>query len=493
VSTIESHVRRAQRRLWMNRWLRQWGWSLLSIAVAWTLVWIADRLFALKLPAGWMALAGIMASLAASAVWLIPTREPIIAAAVALDQAAGLRDRLASGLYAQKHTSDPFAQAVVADAERAAQGLSARTFVPIRWTPSLSLSALMLVVALLSLLLPEFDLLGGKRAEAMEARQGDRARQIQTALAKPVSALQEIAEKNPELDMNKDIKSLDDALKRDQSPDPNVLRRETIKKLDRLQDALKQKAETDRYQALDETKKRLQQAGRLSEPKTELGKLLESISASDFEQAQQEIKQLQEKLAKRAGEGGADAKQVEQMRKQLDEIGKKLQKAGDDQQSKQELKNAGLSQEDAQRVLDALAKKDPKQVEKLAKELAEKLKNQGMTEEQAKKLLNKVQQSQQAGSQCKQMGSKMASAAKQLERGDTEAASSELGEAGEMLDEMEQLEQGLNDIQSQMAQLDQARDELGDQDFNEGKCEKCNGTGFLKDGSPCPFDKGTGS
>ncbi|HVP13244.1 MAG TPA: hypothetical protein VMV94_18875 [Phycisphaerae bacterium] len=493
MSTIESHVRKAQRRLWVNRWLRQWGWSVLSITIAWTIAWLADRLFALKLPIGWMALAGMAASLVISLVWLIPTREPVIAAAVALDQAAGLRERLASGLFAEHNTSDPFAQAVVADAERSVRGLSARTFVPIRWAPSLSLSAAMLAVALLSLLLPEFDLLGGRKAKADQAQRLDRARQVQTALAKPVSALQEIADKNPDLEMNKDIKSLEDALKRDEAPDANVLRRETVKKLDRLQDALKQKAESDRYQTLDETKKRLQQAGRLDDPTSELGKLLESMSAGDFQQAQQEIKQLQEKLAKRAGEGGADAKQIEQMRKQLDEVSKKLQKAGDDRQSKQELKNAGLSEQEAQRLLDSLAKKDPKQVEKLAKELAEKLKSQGMTEDQAKKLLNKIQQSQQAGSQLQQMGSKMASAAKQLDQGNTEAASSELGEAGEMLNEMEQIEQGLNDLQSQMAQLDQTRDELGDQQLNEDKCPLCNGTGFLKDGSPCPNSKKGGS
>jgi len=492
MSGIESQIKQAQKRLWFNRWLRQWGWSLLSATAAWTLAWIVDRLFALKLPMGWAALGGLAASLIAAAIWLISTREPIAAAAVALDVAAQLRERISSSLYARGQAGDPFAEAVMADAERAAAGLSARKFFPVRWTGSLSLSAAVILIALLSLLLPEFDILGNKEALAKESARLNRVKQAQTVLAQPVSTMQQIAEKNPDLEMGKDVKDLQEALKRQQNADPDVLRRETVKKIDRLQDALKQKADSDRYKALAEAKKRLQQAGQLSDPKSELGKLMENLSAGDFNEAQKSIKELQEKLAKRAKSGGADAKQAEQMRKQLDELAQKVQKAAEDKQSEQELKNAGMSEEEAKRTLDALSKKDPKQLEKMAKELSERLKDKGVSEQQIKDMMQKIQQRQQACNQCKQMSSKMAEAGRKLEKGDTQAAADELGEAAEMLDEMEQMEQDLNDIESQMAQLSEEREGLNDQKPGDGLCKQCNGTGFQKDGSPCPACKGSG-
>ncbi len=493
MSGIESQVRQAQKRLWFNRWLRQWGWSLLAVTGAWLVAWLVDRLFALKLPMGWAALVGLGLSFVTALIWLIPTREPMAAAAAALDQAAQLKERLSSSLYAQQQVGDPFAQAVVADAAYVATGLRARSFFPIRWTGSLSLSAAMLLLALLSLLLPEFDILGKKEALAKETARLSRVKQAQAVLAQPVSTLQQIADKNPDVEMGKDVKDLQDALRRGESADPEVLRRETVKKLDRLQDALKQKADSDRYRALAEAKKRLKQAGQLSDPKSELGKLMENLSAGDFEEARKNIKELQEKLAKRAKQGGGDAKQVEQMQKQLDELAQKIQQAAEDKQSEQELKNTGMSQEEVQRVLDTLAKKDPKQIEKMAKELSERLKDKGVSEQQIKDTVQKIQQRQQANQQIKEMSSKMAKAARQLQKNDTQAAADELGEAAEMLDEMEQMEQDLNDLESQMAQLSEERDNLGNPKPGDKPCPRCSGTGFQKDGSPCPGCDGTGS
>lgn len=492
MTNIEQQIRSAQRRLWTNRWLGQWGWSLLAAAAAWTLLWLADRLLALKLPMGWAALMGLTGSLVVSGIWLLLTRDSLARAAVVLDEAAALRERLSSSLYAQGRAADPFAQAVVADAENSVQGLSARRFIPIGWSGSLSLSAAMLAIAALSLLLPQFDLLGAKQAQASDAQRLDRIRQSQTVLAKPISSLQEIAEKNPELDAAKDMAALENALKREESFDPAVVRREAVKKLDRLQDALKQKADSERYQALNEAKKRLEQAGRLADPKTELGKLMDNLASGDFDQAQKTIEQVKEQLAKRAKAGGVDAKQAAQMRKQLDEMSRKLSQAAEDKQSEQELKNKGLSAEDAKRTLDALAKKDPKQAEKAAQELAERLKKQGMSEQQVKDLVKKIQQRQQACDKLGQMASKTAQAGKKMEEGQNEAAADELGQAAEMLDEMEQMEQSLNDIQSQMAQLNDTRDQLGDQESNDGVCKYCNGSGFRKDGAPCPHCNGTG-
>jgi hypothetical protein len=86
----------------------------------------------------------------------------------------------------------------------------------------------------------------------------------------------------------------------------------------------------------------------------------------------------------------------------------------------------------------------------------------------------------------------MSNAGRQMKESDTEAAQDELGQAAEMLSEMEQMEQSLNDLEGQLAELDQARDELSEGAEGSESCGTCSGTGFRKDGAPCAECNGTG-
>ncbi|RIK64187.1 MAG: hypothetical protein DCC65_14855 [Planctomycetota bacterium] len=496
MSILEKQVRQARRRLWLNRWLRIWGWCLFGSGCIWTALLLVDRLLGIDFPLEWLALGGACISLVVSVVWLACTQDPELAAAIELDRAAGLRERVSTCLEVPS-ADDPFAAAVHADAERSVAGLSARRLIPVQWSGSLSYGSAMLIVAALLLLLPEFDLLKKKEAQAGLQSQIAAASRMREVVAQPVSALSQLAEKQGDEELNKQIKELENALKPDVQKDPDVLRRETVKQLDKLQDALKNKANEDRFKALDETKKRLRQMAAPEDAKGEAAKLIESMAAGDFQEAQKELKKLQENLAKRSRDGKLDPKQAEEMRKQLNELAQKLEKAAQDKQSQREMENMGMSKQDIQRVLDALAKKDPQQLEKLAKELAERMKDQGVSKEQLEKMIEKLAQRQEACKSLKEMGEKMANAGKQLEQSNTESAQEELSEAGEQLSEMEQLEQQLNEMEAQMSMLDEARDQLGDgegegEGQNEGKCSHCQGKGFRKDGAPCPNCNGTG-
>lgn len=493
MSHIERQIRQAQRRLWLNRWLHQWGWTLLIATAAWTIAWIVSRLIpALGLPMGWIAVGGLAASFVGSWVWLARTREQIDAAAAALDRAAGLKERVSTGLYVAA-SSDPFAQAVQADAERSVAGLTARKFIPIRWTRSLSASGVVLAMALLSLLLPVMNIFEEEKPDPRT--QADRARitRVKQVVARPVDSLRKALEDNPHLDIPPELENLEESLARRDIKDPDVLRREGIKQLDRLKDALKKQRDSERFNRLNETKKRLAKIGQAADPKSEVGKLIDALASGDMQEAQKSLKRMQEQLAKRARQGKMDPAKMAQMQKQLEDLSKKLEQAAQDKRSQQELKNAGLSAEEAKRILQTLAKKNPKQLAELAKKLAERLKDKGMTKEQLQKMLEKMQQRQKACKQCKGLGEKMGRAAKKMGQGQTESAAQELGEAGQMLDEMEQLEQAMNELEAQMSELDDARDELdGEEDEDDGICKQCNGTGFRKDGAPCPNCNGTG-
>jgi len=493
MSNMKRQVIQAQHRLWLNRWLRQWGWSLLFATAVWTAIWVVSRLFpTLGLPMGWIALAGAVASVAASVTWLVATREHAPTAAAALDEAAGLKERVSTGLHFVQ-SRDPFAQATQADAEASVAGLSARKFIRIQWAGSLSLSGLMLGVALLSLLLPEFDILNGKEARSKAEAEQASIRRVKLAVARPVEAVRKIMKENPALKAPPELEDLEEKFERAEGKDADVLRREAIKQLDKLSNALKKQAESDRFEALRETKKRMAKIGESADPKAEVGKLIDALARGDLQVAQDTVKKLQEDLARRRHNGKIDPAKAEQMREQLKELARKLREAAQDTRSEQELKNAGLSADDAKRVLEALAKHDPKQLEKLAKELAERLKNKGVTAEQLKKMLDKMKKRQAANKQCNKLGNKMGQAAQKMKDGDMESASQELGEAGEMLSEMEQLDQAMNDLELQMSELDDARDDLSGDDEDDSVCKACNGTGFRKDGSPCPQCNGQGN
>lgn len=494
MSHIQRQVVSAQRRLWLNRWLHQLGWMLVAAVSGWTITWIVNRVFSFQLPMAWIALGAAGAAVVGSIVWLLLTRDSAQRAATALDEAAGLKERVSTGLMVND-TTDPFAQAVKADAERAIAGLSARKFIPVRWAKSLSFSAAMLVIAALSLLIPEMDVLRRKESQAQAAAQRQAIKQVQQAVAKPVEAMKKILEANPDL-VQPELKDLEAALKKDEPRDASALRREAVKTIDKLSEALKDKLNSDRFNALKETKKRLGKLGEPADAKSEVGKLQEALSKGEFEEAQDQVKKMQEELSKRTKEGKADPQKTAELQKQLDQLAESIQKMAQDKQSVQELKNMGLSEQEAKKMLQELAKKSPEELKQIAKDLAQRLKDKGVTEQQMKDLMEKMQQKQKASEQCQKMGQCMKQAAQKMKEGDPESAKQELDKAGEQLSEMEQMEQSLNEMESQLSELQKQRDDMSEQQEEEqegeGECKQCDGKGFGKDGKPCPGCKKPG-
>lgn len=498
MSHLEREVRRAQRRLWINRWLHALGWCLVFGIGLWIALWVPHRLFSLKWPMDIVALAILGASLAASFVWLSIRRENRLDAAAALDAAAGLRERSSTSVAMPGDGGDPFQAAVHRDAEQRITGLNARRFLPLRWSGSLSLSGMMLLVAALSLLIPELNLLGKDedKAEAQANTQVDQAKV--EALKRPVSIIEKVAQQNPDIDLDDMSRKVDPKELRRMNGDPGFKRRMAKKQLNTLRDALKNKATSEKFRAQREVNKRLRQIGQPDDPKSELRDLMSHMAAGEFGEAQEAVKKLQEKLAKRMRNGKMDPASAAKLKQQLNELAKKLkeaaekQQAAQDRQAQQQLQNAGMTKEEAQRVLNDLAKKDPEQLKKMAQKLAQRLKDKGMTQQQMQKLLNKLQQQQkaqqQANKQCNKMGQCMKRAAKSMEAGNSKQAQQQLSQAGEQLSEMEQMEQTLNDLESQLDDLQNAESDLEDfKPFSDEKqCDMCGGTGFLPDGSPCP-------
>lgn len=504
MTQIERQVRSAKHRLWLNRWLRCFGWAMVIATSGWMAAWIADRLLLLEWPMQWVAAGLSGAALLGSIIWFLTTREAAGHAAESLDTAAGLKERISTSLHFTA-SEDPFAQAANADAEKRVAGLTARSFIPLRWNRSLTWSMSLVAVALLSLLLPEWDILGKRKKKNEAVAREAAVKQVKLATAKSAEAIKHVVEKIPELENSAEYKELQAGLKGPEKA-PEELRREAIKKLDRMSERLKKEAAAERFKALEETKKQMAKAIDSENMKSEMGRMMEALANGNAKEAKDELRKAQESLAKRTKEGKVDPQKSKEMQQQLDNLAKKIEQQSQQQQqqNQQQLQNQGMTKEEAKKTLEALAKADKKQLEQMAKELAERMKDKGMTEQQAKEMLEKLQQKQNAAGQCEKMGENMSKAGEKMSQGEMEAAAEALEKIGEQLSDMEQLEQTLNDIESQMSELQDARDGLGEQEGEgegegeqegegkEGQCKECNGSGHRKDGAPCPDCEGTG-
>ncbi len=494
---IARQVRLARRRLWINRWLARLGWTMTAAAVAWSLALIVARVFGFELPLGLIAGASAAAGLAAALVWSLIRRETDLDAAIALDRAAGLKERVSSGL-ACAGRSEPFAAAVVSDAERVASRLSVRQFIPIRPPRSLWWGGASVIVAIGFLwLFPQFDLL--RKAEAKERRQRERqlASEVRSRLAQPVDAVKSLVESNPELKNLESLRELEQLTQPSDKPvDPSDLRRDAIKKLDRVGDDLRKQAASDRFKQMQDLKNSLREMSRATDRRTPTSKLLQALGDGDFKGAEEEVRRLKDELAK-AQRDPKNAEQARKIEQQLDDLAKRLNEASRDKNLEQEMKNAGLSEEQMKRVLDALAKKDPRQLQQMMQELEKKLKEQGMSQQQIDKLKEQVRQSskkQSAKETCEKLSKCMKAASGKSQQGDQESAAQQLDEAAETLSEMEMLDQQLGEIESKLSELDDMKRDLGDQsqDSSPGPCKQCNGSGMRSDGSPCGACEGDG-
>lgn len=489
---IDRQVRIAQRRLWFNRWLAGLGWMMAVAGGAWTVGLVISRLIAAEWPMLQLAQLGAGVALLGSFVWLTITADSRRRAAVAVDDAAGLRERVSSSLYCAK-SDDPFSKAVVGDAERTLAGVSARRLIPLRWSGSLNYGmSTVLAAAAIFWLLPAYDLLGKAEAKKSAQQKREAVHAVQASLAKPVTALMEVAEKHPDIKDSADLASLEKMTREERMEvAPDELRREAVKKIDRLSDQLKDKANSDRYASLDAMKKMLSQlGGEPVDPKSPVGQLTKSLQSGDFAGAQEAIKKMQEQLAKRdhTPESAAQAKQMQQ---QLESLAQKLQQM-DDKKTAQKLKEAGISEKDIQRALDALAKKDSKQLQKLAEQMQKQLQQKGMTQQQAQKLMDQLKQQQQAQQQCQKMGQQMGQCANAQKQGNSQQAQQSMQQAQQMLNEMEKMSQELNELETQMSQMESLKDELNNEKKQEDSdCEECKGQG-QKNGQQCGNCGGTG-
>jgi hypothetical protein len=469
MTTLDRQVKSAQSRLWCNRWLRQLCWSATAVTGVYAVLVLVSRLWGLEWPLGVMAAGAGCLALAGSLGWSLVGRPGRHAAAAALDEAAGLRERVSSGLYCTT-SEDPFEQAVYQDAERVAGSVTVRQHLRLRFPFQAVYSGIAALVAGIMLLLPD-----GMLEETQAHQQRTVAEQVartQVEVQKRLQPIKKLAETNPALkDLKEELEKLETPLaKMDQ---PQNIRHEALKKIDKMADALREQQAGERYDKVNEMKKMLRGIKQQNEGMTE--NLSKALADGNFKAAQEEIKQLQEKLATLKHQ--EDQQMVKQLEEQLKDLAKQLDKVADDKVMKEKLEQAGLKKEDIEKMLQNLSKKDMEQIKK-------ELEKSGLAKKDIDKLAQQLAKRKDAAAACQKMSQAMKQAASAAGQGQTGEAMDQMQSAGDQLSEMEQMEQEMSQLESQMAELQDAKKDLE-------SCSKCNGTGQCN-GQRCGACQGSG-
>jgi hypothetical protein len=325
--------------------------------------------------------------------------------------------------------------------------------------------------------MPQLDLLAGEKSDNGEVQAAAREERenVEVALQEQVQRVKQRLQDKPALaGLEEAIEKLE--LPNEPTKTPEDVRREAVKKIERVSDTLKQQLEADALNALDRLKREL---AKLETPKGDDpgSKLSQALAAGDMEAAKQALSDLKEKLEEAAKSGDAEAqRKLAEMQQKLDDLAQQLAKLADQQKLQKDLENkAGLSEEEAKKLLEKLAGMDPKQI---AEQLQKQLADSGLSQEQLEQLAKKIAQDQKVRQQLKSMAQAMANACQACQQCQSGGQGSAAGLQGAMqaamgqLSDLEAAEQMMNELQAQLAELE---------DLKAGVCQgNCAGLG--------PFD-----
>lgn len=474
MTQLDHRVHQAQRRLWLNRWLAAACWCIAGAAGLLALVILVARSFDLAARLDIVALGLAGAAGLASLIWLAATREDTRTAAARLDAAAGLRERISSGLYCRTE-SDEFAQAVVNDAERISGLVTVRQYIRLATPRGLGYALVAALVCGLTFLTPRGWAL--RPEEKLAEQQVVQAQQTALVVKNRLDSLVQAAQNNDALkDLDADLKKVAEPLSA-KLERPADIRYESVQKLDNLANAVKEKRNAKDYENVTEMQRMLRGLNVPEDPMAASQKLTKALAQGDFKTAREEMQAMKETLATLKSEEDKEA--AEKLIKQLDQLGKQIEQLAKNEQLQKKLEQAGVKKEDAERMVENLKKED---LEQLQKQLAE----QGMNQQQVEQLAKQLQQNQGMQSAAKQLAQSMQQGGMAQGAGQVGEAMEGLSQASDQLSELEQLQQEMNQLDSMLADIDSAKNDLGN------PCSSCGGTG-QKGGQQCGSCQGAGS
>jgi len=433
---IERQVRRAQRRLGLQRFVGLLGWTCTATLTAAALLILVDRFWSLGVPAwGWLAGAAALGLLAAW-LWTVASGSDPIDAAIELDRQFELKERVSSTLaLSDADRETPSGQALVRDTARRVERINVADRMKVT-APRRLLFPLVPAAIALALVMLVGPAKQGNTAQAQAAGVRQQVKKSTKKLQRRLDQHRKKAEKQGLKEIKNVLKLLQQDLKKLQQSPP-ADRKEALRKLNDLAKQLQERR--DDFSAAEKLQQQLKQLKNLKQGPAD--RLAKAMKQGDFGKAADELNKLRQQLSSEK----LSKEQREQLAKQFDQMAEKLKKAAEAHQQMQ----ANL-QKEIQKLRDA---GDSKKASEL--------------EEQLAKLRSQLPQMDML----KQMGKELKECSKCCKEG-------QLGEAQEA---MQQLAEGLQGMQQEMDELEmlddamdqlaQCRGQMGCPGFDEGDLE----------------------
>lgn len=469
MSLIDQRVAAARRRLWVNRYLQYLGTCLLWAGLAWLVAVVIQKVAIHNLPLGYAALGAAGLAALAALVWLLLTGEDPITAAVALDQAGAVKERLSSALYLRR-SADPFSQAAVADAERTAAMIQVRNVLPVRYPRRVNHAAIGWLAALLVLwLLPTIDVTGKLQATQKKQEEIRKQQEIVAQKVEQIKKVQEQLKKENKADSEL-AKKLDESLQNltnlGQQPDkmPGV---EAMKQVTSLKDELRQQQQDLRKQAdaMQAALAKLALANMDSQSK--ISEFSKALASGDFKQSKAALQQLQQEIQ----EASKDPAKAAELAKQLEALSQALKNQSMPESLNKELQAAGLNKEQMDKLAEAT--KDGKPLTEAQKQqLQQAMKNQGLSDQQVSEMMKKIDNALKASQMANKLGQSMADAAADMkQKAQGQQSNSQQGQPGNQTSRAQSSESSQGGEGQGESQLAGAAEQLGEMEAMQAELQ----------------------
>jgi hypothetical protein len=393
VRELERPIGRVWRRLRFQRFLAAvvWCWgatlALAAVAIA------VEKLLHYPIPgADWVpfAVAGVVGMLVATIIAMVsgPSR---VDAAVAIDHAFQLNERLSTALTLPENLRGTSAgQALLADAIRHVAELDVASQFHPKLPRTLWVPVLPALIAVGLLFVPEW---AEKHASARSSPTIEKEIIVNQAKAigKKIASQRKELDKSKFAEADKLLAEIEKAAE-DLAKAPPAQKDKALVELNKLTDALKERQK--QLGTPDQINRQLQQLKQManSGPADDFAR---DMAKGDFAKAADDLKKLQEKLMS----GKLSEAEKKQLKEQLGDMAKQLQKLANFEERRKKLeeahKNGGLSKEEFDKQMAKLDEqaKNMQKLQQLAQKLSEA--ENGLSQQDLKKAAESLGMSQQ--------------------------------------------------------------------------------------------------
>ncbi|MGH7134155.1 MAG: hypothetical protein ACREHD_00355 [Pirellulales bacterium] len=444
MDVLKQQVRRARRRLVLQRFLSVLSWSWSAWLLAASIVVTVDKFLPLGLLAWVWPVAALACGLLTALIWCYVTRRSELEAALEIDRRFGLKERVSSTYaLAPEQLESPAGRALVEDAMKRVQRLHVADQFRVRlgrwsWLPLLPGLAVFLIALFLQPAVNQ-NKAGGSTATSAEKKQ------VKTSLS-PVrkKALEQRKQARDKglLDAEQLFAKLEQGAKKLTEGELADKKQALVELNDLAQDLEKRRQQVSAAEKLAEQFKQLKDF-----EKGPADKMVDALKNGDFQVALKEMKQLRDKLEN--GKLDADAKAA--LEKQLKQMEDKLRKMAD-------------AHEKAQQNL---------------KKQIEELKKKGQNQ-QAKELEEKLAQMQQQKSQmqlAKQLADQLGQCSKCMQQGDKAGAAKAMSKLEQQMADLQQEADEMAMLDEAMSELEMAKDSMNCKECGGEGCQACMGRG----------------